>query len=257
MKRLTAVFAILLLLPVVSGQEVIKALRHNVSSASTITYVNSACTYQNSGATSITISYSPTAGDQVFVSAAVRNTSSTSYTTVTGVVDSASTALSHPSGSPSFPAEQIISTNAVTQDMYYTMSAGSGITSYTANFSSTYTISTSAICVAEYHGVAEIGNQNTMLSSSSTSSYSIAVTTHDTNNWVVAFFAPNGVESSPVCTATSGQGTVRAVTLGSGLTTFAMCVQDITEASPGSATLSGKLSSSHTYEAVAVELRTL
>jgi hypothetical protein len=146
-----------------------------------ITAVGGACaTGGPSLLTSLAVTYSPTAGNQVIVAVSFGATNVNSP----AVRDNNNNALS-PNG--------ILVHIAMLEGV-----AVAGATGYTASWNNA---SKASICVEEYSGVSTVGALNVNSNSGTSTAPSISVTTTANNSWIVASF---GVAANVTFTATTG-----------------------------------------------------
>ena len=198
-----------------------------------IAFVNSAfSTSSGTAGTSKTISYTPTAGNTLIVFAfgsAVAAVSATDTLNNLYVLFVPHTA------------------NTVEVTTFVCRQCNGGATTITINFAS----STKNTCaVVEYSGALEVGLKNT--GSGSSTGPTVAITTEDANNFVVAGMAIVGTE-----TWAASVGNLRQSQPGASASTPGGAVTDNTAVSPGAVTNTTTLSSSGAWVAHAVELRTV
>ena len=122
---------------------------------------------------------------------------------------------------------------------------GIGVTAITITFTTTH-IERAGV-TAEYSGVLAIGLNNT--NSGTASPMTVAITTQDANNYVVAGLGAGALE-----TVTATSGTKRGTTQG---TTVALALVDNTAASATSVSDTATLSTGTSWAAAAVELRSV
>lgn len=182
------------------------------------------------------VSYSPTSGNAVIVFLTVSNASGTGF----ACKDSNNTALTLVSATPlTYSSKYLVA-------FYYF--AGSGVTSFSANWSSAN--GSGNIVVVEYSGVSAFnaslsGNTATGTSSAPT----ITVTTEDANDYVVALI---GDSTSSITSASTGTWRLNATSNA----TYRAAVIDNTAASAGSVTCtSGQTVGAAGWGVVAIELR--
>lgn len=191
-----------------------------------------------SASTTKTISFTSVAGDTLIVFAAGVGVN------ISGVADTAGNVYSLRAGP---------STNTVEGSLWGT-APGAVKTSAAITITVTFASSTrsNAGC-AEYSGVKAYGNVNNSATGSSTSP-GAAVTTQDSNNFVVAGMSREGTST---WSTRSGVGTLRESIAGGGSTTPGIGIADNTAASAGSVTVGATISSSGAWCACAVELRSV
>jgi hypothetical protein len=198
-----------------------------------IAFVNDGKNTATSG-TSVVVTYSSTLNNTLVLTIQIRPTT----TTVSTVVPSAGSNWTFVNG--------VNNGVACREEVWISAVNSPAITSVQVNFSAAVT-SGDAI-VGEYSGVQSIGINNT--NTGSTTLMTVALTTQDSNNWVVAGLGEN---SNAVITAATGN--LRDQITDANLK--AQALVDNTVASAGSVTCSANLATSHTWAAVAVELRTV
>lgn len=195
-----------------------------------IAFVGGATNGSSTAVTTLSVTYSPAAGNTVIVSISTGGAPGAGSCS-----DSNSASLTQ--------GPSIANTDTVVM-FYYT--AGSGVTSLTANWT---TARIANISVVEYSGVGSVNAALAGNTASGTSAApSITVTTQDNNDWVVASFV------TVLQTMTTTTGTQREqVAIGGNprLTTA-----DNTVATAGSVTIAGTITSA-AWAVALIELRTV
>lgn len=179
--------------------------------------------------TTLTINYSPTAGDAVFI--AYYNSNGVAPSSFVDNLSDAIPFVATVSSSPYYPAA------------YLVLSSPSGVTSYTATQAAGF----NQICVSEYKGVSASGTVATGLKAGS--SYTISAVTQAQNSYLVA-----ALDADQTGSFTASTGTIRAqgvwwTSNGSG------AIQDISAATAGSNSISGSSTGANYIRYVAVELQ--
>jgi len=208
----------------------------SIGAPTTIAYVNSAKNTATA-TTSCTVTLpSVTAGNAIIVASAV----SAAVGTITGIADTGLT------GSSFYTLRSTVSPTNARVEIWSAFAGGSG----TATITLTYSTSLSAVCIAaQYSGVGTIGEY---LTSSGTSKIgTIAVTTNESNNYVVAGYSYANSTAATASVGTLRQSAALATPIGGALSdTFA----------PSAASWSNTVNVSSTNVAwgvAAVELRSV
>ncbi len=213
----------------------------------TIAFVSAsstACVNSSSSTSSLTctLAASTAANHTVIVAIAIR----TQTSTVSTVADSGTSSYSQCSGC-------VINSGTTTREEVWTTAVNA------SKASTTVTVTLSAgskfvMSVEEYSGVSTLGNTNTLNNGSGTSTIcSATVTTQDNNNWAVA-----GCAAAGTATYSANAGNIRANGVssgGSGASNIGGAALDVSQSSPGTATMQATLSAGEVWASVALELR--
>lgn len=189
---------------------------------------------------SVTANVTINAGDTVVVAVAVNDASAV---TVSSVADSASNS--------GYAQKATKATDTHSQCFEWAaLSVASSATSITVTLSAS--VAALAVCVTTYSGVGSNGFGTTAVNGSGTgATLSVALTTQDSNNFVVAAIVQRGI-----ATFTAQNGSLRVTAQNGGGTVVTAGLVDNTSASPASVTDSVTSSlGSNAWSVAAVELR--
>jgi hypothetical protein len=193
-----------------------------------VSFVNKAvATNGTTGATSIAVSYSPTAGNYVVVIVSLSAT-----VTSPSVKDQNSNALTV---SLFNSGKSIIAYGA----------AVSGATTYTASWT---TSADASICIGEYSGVVGVGTTNSATGSSTT--ISVSLTSTFLNSWAVCGMT----QGSGTNTFTASVGNLRCQEQGGSATANTCAINDNSGTSIGSSIVNTCTCLSNSWSAFSVEL---